>query len=137
MTLEGVGGEEKRNNTPEQLAALPYTRNVIGSMDFTPGAFHRPFRPNVGSDAGELGLTVLYESGIQNLAGTPESYEARPEARRYLEQLPTGWEETRLLTGDPGRSSVMARRAPDGCWFIGGFAAPTCRWYPGRTSCDR
>ncbi|MFD9190022.1 glycoside hydrolase family 97 catalytic domain-containing protein [Streptomyces phaeochromogenes] len=127
MTLEGVGGEEKRNNTPEQLAALPYTRNVIGSMDFTPGAFHRPFRPNVGSDAGELGLTVLYESGIQNLAGTPESYEARPEARRYLEQLPTGWEETRLLTGDPGRSAVMARRAPDGRWFIGGTFAGAAR----------
>ncbi|MEV0221489.1 glycoside hydrolase family 97 catalytic domain-containing protein [Streptomyces sp. NPDC050704] len=191
MTLEGVGGEEKRNNTPEQLAALPFTRNVIGSMDFTPGAFHRPFRPNVGSDAGELGLTVLYESGVQNLAGTPESYDARPEARRFLEQLPTGWEETRLLTGDPGRSAVLARRAADGRWFIGGtfagaaraadvpmrlgagkwlvetvtdgpsglvrephvvrggdtltvpvvadggFAALACRWYEGRTSCDR
>ncbi|MEV0640277.1 glycoside hydrolase family 97 catalytic domain-containing protein [Streptomyces sp. NPDC050619] len=191
MTLEGVGGEEKRNNTPEQLAALPFTRNVIGSMDFTPGAFHRPYRPNVGSDAGELGLTVLYESGIQNLAGTPESYDARPEARRFLEQLPSGWEETRLLTGDPGRSAVLARRSADGRWFIGGtfagaaqsvdvpmrlgagkwlvetvtdgpsglvrephvvrggdtltvpvvadggFAALACRWYEGRTSCDR
>ncbi len=123
MTMEGVGGEEKRNNTAEQLAALPFTRNVIGSMDFTPGAFHRPFRPNVASDAGELGLTVLCESGIQNLAGTPESYDARPEARRYLEQLPERWEETRLLTGDPGRAAVLARRAADGRWFIGGTFA--------------
>ncbi|MDX3455939.1 glycoside hydrolase family 97 catalytic domain-containing protein [Streptomyces sp. ME02-8801-2C] len=127
MTMEGVGGEEKRNNTAEQLASLPFTRNVIGSMDFTPGAFHRPARPNVASDAGELGLTVLYESGIQNLAGTPESYEARPEARRYLEQLPGRWEETRLLTGDPGRSAVLARRAADGRWFIGGTFAGAAR----------
>lgn len=123
MTLEGIGGEEKRTNTAEHLAALPFTRNVIGSMDFTPGAFHRPYRPNVASDAGELGLTVLYESGIQNLAGTPESYDARPEARRYLEQLPARWERTRLLTGDPGRSAVLARQAPDGRWFIGGTFA--------------
>ncbi|MPY59226.1 glycoside hydrolase family 97 catalytic domain-containing protein [Streptomyces spongiae] len=123
MTFEGVGGEEKRTNTAEHLAALPFTRNVIGSMDFTPGAFHRPYRPNVNSDAGELGLTVLYESGIQNLAGTPESYDARPEARRYLEQLPARWEHTRLLTGDPGRSAVLARQAPDGRWFIGGTFA--------------
>ncbi|MFJ8362869.1 glycoside hydrolase family 97 catalytic domain-containing protein [Streptomyces sp. NPDC093984] len=123
MTMEGVGGEEKRNNTAEHLASLPFTRNVIGSMDFTPGAFHRPYRPNVGSDAGELGLTVLYESGIQNLAGTPESYDARPEARRFLEQLPARWEETRLLTGDPGRSAVLARRSADGRWFIGGTFA--------------
>ncbi|NEA68819.1 glycoside hydrolase family 97 protein [Streptomyces sp. SID12488] len=127
MTMEGVGGEEKRNNTAEQLASLPFTRNVIGSMDFTPGAFHRPYRPNVASDAGELGLTVLYESGIQNLAGTPESYEARPEARRYLEQLPRRWEETRLLTGDPGRAAVLARRAADGRWFIGGTFAGAAR----------
>lgn len=123
MTFEGVGGEEKRTNTAEHLAALPFTRNVIGSMDFTPGAFHRPYRPNVNSDAGELGLSVLYESGIQNLAGTPESYDARPEARRYLEQLPARWERTRLLTGDPGRSAVLARQAPDGRWFIGGTFA--------------
>ncbi|MDX3749899.1 glycoside hydrolase family 97 catalytic domain-containing protein [Streptomyces sp. AK08-02] len=127
MTLEGVGGEEKRNNTAEQLASLPFTRNVIGSMDFTPGAFHRPARPNVASDAGELGLTVLYESGIQNLSGTPESYEARPEARRYLEQLPRRWEETRLLAGDPGRSAVLARRAADGRWFLGGTFAGAAR----------
>ncbi|MBA2944723.1 glycoside hydrolase family 97 catalytic domain-containing protein [Streptomyces himalayensis] len=123
LTFEGVGGEEKRTNTAEHLAALPFTRNVIGSMDFTPGAFHRPYRPNVGSDAGELGLSVLYESGIQNLAGTPESYDARPEARRYLEQIPAAWEETRLLTGDPGVSAVLARRAADGRWFIGGTFA--------------
>ncbi|MFD2687339.1 glycoside hydrolase family 97 catalytic domain-containing protein [Streptomyces phyllanthi] len=127
LTFEGVGGEEKRTNTAEHLAALPFTRNVLGSMDFTPGAFHRPYRPNVASDAGELGLAVLYESGIQNLAGTPESYEARPEARRYLEQLPARWERTRLLTGDPGRSAVLARQAPDGRWFIGGTVAGAAR----------
>ncbi|MFF4018491.1 glycoside hydrolase family 97 catalytic domain-containing protein [Streptomyces sp. NPDC001843] len=191
MTLEGVGGEEKRDNTAEHLASLPFTRNAIGSMDFTPGAFQRPNRPNAGSDAGELGLTVLYESGVQNLSGTPDSYDARPEARRFLEQLPARWEETRLLTGDPGRSAVLARRAADGRWFVGGtfvgaahtadvplrlgagrwlvetltdgasglartthvvrgestvsvpvatdggFAALACRWYVGRTTCER
>ncbi len=190
MTLEGVNGEEKRVNTAQHLTILPFTRNVIGSMDFTPGAFHRPFRPNVASDAGELGLAVLYESGIQNLAGTPESYDARPQARRFLEQLPAAWDETRLLAGQPGDSAVLARRSGarwfiggtyagaartaavplrigPGVWLVetvtdgpaglvrtakaaaggatlnvdvvadGGFAATACRWYPGRTTCDR
>ncbi|MGR3932321.1 glycoside hydrolase family 97 catalytic domain-containing protein [Streptomyces sp. BRA346] len=120
MTMEGVNGEEKRVNTPEHLATLPFTRNVIGSMDFTPGAFQRAERPNAASDAGELGLSVLYESGIQNLAGTPESYDARPQARRFLEQIPASWDRTRLLTGRPGESAVLAR-ARGGRWFIGGI----------------
>ncbi|MCX4769611.1 Retaining alpha-galactosidase precursor [Streptomyces sp. ADI92-24] len=122
MSLEGVNGAEKKTNTAEHLATLPFTRNVIGSMDFTPGAFQRPERPNAGSDAGELGLSVLYESGIQNLAGTPESYEARPVARHFLEQLPDAWDDTRLLAGEPGSSAVVARRSGSR-WFIGGTYA--------------
>lgn len=122
MSLEGVNGEEKKTNTAQHLTTLPFTRNVIGSMDFTPGAFQRPNRPNAGSDASELGLSVLYESGIQNLAGTPESYEARPEARHFLEQLPDAWDSTRLLAGEPGSSAVLGRRSGDR-WFIGGVYA--------------
>ncbi|MFB6703681.1 glycoside hydrolase family 97 catalytic domain-containing protein [Streptomyces sp. NPDC056333] len=122
MSLEGVNGEEKKTNTAQHLTTLPFTRNVIGSMDFTPGAFQRPNRPNAGSDASELGLSVLYESGIQNLAGTPESYEARPEARHFLEQLPDAWDGTRLLAGEPGSSAVLGRRSGDR-WFIGGVYA--------------
>ncbi|MEV8389112.1 MULTISPECIES: glycoside hydrolase family 97 catalytic domain-containing protein [unclassified Streptomyces] len=190
MTMEGVNGEEKKTNTPEHLATLPFTRNVIGGMDYTPGAFHRAERPNAASDAGESGLAVLYESGIQNLAGTPESYDERPEARRLLEQIPAAWDETKLLAGDPGTSAVLARRDGErwfiggtfagaartaevplrfghGTWLVetvtdgpgglvregkvlrgdanlsvpvianGGFAAVACRWYQGRTSCDR
>ena len=89
-------------------------------MDFTPGAFQRAERPNAASDAGELGLSVLYESGIQNLAGTPESYDARPQARRFLEQMPASWDRTRLLARRPGESAVLAR-AKGGRWFIGGI----------------
>ncbi|MFE7788279.1 glycoside hydrolase family 97 catalytic domain-containing protein [Streptomyces sp. NPDC057460] len=122
MSLEGVNGEEKKTNTAQHLTTLPFTRNVIGSMDFTPGAFQRPNRPNAASDASELGLSVLYESGIQNLAGTPESYEARPEARHFLEQLPDAWDSTRLLAGEPGSSAVLGRRSGSR-WFIGGMYA--------------
>ncbi|WP_030354789.1 glycoside hydrolase family 97 protein [Streptomyces scopuliridis] len=126
MTMEGVNGEEKKTNTPEHLATLPFTRNVIGGMDYTPGAFQRAERPNAASDAGELGLSVLYESGIQNLAGTPESYDERPEARRFLEQIPAAWDETKLLAGDPGKGAALARRDAER-WFIGGIFAGAAR----------
>ncbi|MFJ1811939.1 MULTISPECIES: glycoside hydrolase family 97 catalytic domain-containing protein [unclassified Streptomyces] len=125
MTLEGVGGEEKRTNTAAHLTTLPFTRNVIGSMDFTPGAFQRVgLRPN--SDAAEVGLTVAYESGLQMFAGTPESYEVRPLARAYLDQVPAAWDDTRLLAGQPGQEAVLARRSGDR-WFVGGVYAGPAR----------
>ncbi|MEU5593002.1 glycoside hydrolase family 97 catalytic domain-containing protein [Streptomyces sp. NPDC020298] len=125
MTLEGVGGEEKRTNTATHLTTLPFTRNVIGSMDFTPGAFQRVgLRPN--SDAAEVGLTVAYESGLQMFAGTPESYDARPLARAFLDQVPAAWDDTRLLAGQPGQEAVLARRSGDR-WFLGGVYAGAAR----------
>ncbi|MEU6375005.1 glycoside hydrolase family 97 catalytic domain-containing protein [Streptomyces sp. NPDC046909] len=121
MTLEGVAGEEKRTNTAAHLTTLPFTRNVIGSMDFTPGAFQRVgLRPN--SDAAETGLAVVYESGLQMYAGTPESYDARPLARNFYDQLPAAWDDTRLLAGAPGQEAVLARRSGDR-WFLGGVYA--------------
>ncbi|MFD6171660.1 glycoside hydrolase family 97 protein [Streptomyces coeruleorubidus] len=125
MTLEGVAGEEKRTNTAAHLTTLPFTRNVIGSMDFTPGAFQRVgLRPN--SDAAEVGLTVAYESGLQMFAGTPESYDARPLARDYFDQVPAAWDDTRLLAGRPGSEAVLARRSGDR-WFLGGVYAGPAR----------
>ena len=125
MTLEGVAGEEKRTNTAAHLTTLPFTRNVIGSMDFTPGAFHRVgLRPN--SDAAEVGLAVAYESGLQMFAGTPESYDQRPLARAYFDQVPAAWDDTRLLAGRPGEEAVLARRGGDR-WFIGGVYAGAAR----------
>ncbi|MGR4849227.1 glycoside hydrolase family 97 catalytic domain-containing protein [Streptomyces sp. LARHCF252] len=125
MTLEGVAGEEKRTNTAAHLTTLPFTRNVIGSMDFTPGAFQRVgLRPN--SDAAEAGLAVAYESGLQMFAGTPESYDARPLARDFFDQVPAAWDDTRLLAGRPGQEAVLARRSGDR-WFLGGVYAGAAR----------
>jgi alpha-glucosidase len=123
MTMEGVHGAEKRVLTIDHVTTLPFTRNVAGSMDYTPMAFHRA---HPTSDGYELGLSVLFESGLQNLAGTPASYDERPEAVRFLEQVPATWDETRLLAGEPGQSVVMARRDGDR-WFLGGGVAGEAR----------
>jgi len=123
MTMEGVhGGEKTSGLTTSHLTALPFTRNVPGSMDYTPMAWHRPSRPT--SDAHELALAVVFESGHQNFAGRVDGYAARPEAERFLDQVPTVWDETRLLAGRPAESAVFARRSGQR-WFLGGgFAGP-------------
>lgn len=127
VSLEAVYGAEWYNNKPDLTtraaahnATLPFTRNVVGPMDYTPCAFSDSQHPHITTNAHELALTVLYESGIQHIADRPESLLAQPaEVRDFFGQLPAAWDDTRLIGGYPGRYVAMARRAPDSTWWIG------------------
>ena len=128
LSTEGVYGAEWYNNTPaftnraaRHNATLPFTRNVIGPMDYTPCAFSDSQHPHITTDAHELALTVLFESGLQHLADRPESFLAQPAAvQQFLSQLPSTWDETRLLDGYPGEFVIMARRSGQ-TWYIAGI----------------
>ncbi|MEV0783805.1 glycoside hydrolase family 97 catalytic domain-containing protein [Streptomyces sp. NPDC050423] len=125
MTMEAVHGAEQGDVRADNIATLPFTRNIVGSMDFTPMGFQ--FGQRNTSDAAELALSVIFESGLQNFAGSIEEYRARPELARFLEQVPTVWDETKLLKGSaPGRSAGFARRSGDR-WFLGEMAAGAAR----------
>ncbi|MES2697569.1 MAG: glycoside hydrolase family 97 C-terminal domain-containing protein, partial [Verrucomicrobiota bacterium] len=83
--------------------------------------------PRRTTHAHEMALGVVFQSGVLHLADAPEPYYALPEIwKRYLTGLPTAWDETRLLAGDPGRYAVLARRKGDRWWIAGinGDGAP-------------
>ena len=129
LTTEGVYGAEWYNNVPHftkraasHNATLPFTRNVVGPMDYTPCAFSNSQHPHITSNAHELALTVLFESGLQHLADRPESFLAQPqEVQTFLGQLlPTVWDETRYISGYPGESVVLARRSGK-TWYVAGI----------------
>lgn len=125
ITTEAVYGEEWYNNLPvltnkaaEHNATLPFTRNVIGSMDYTPCAFTDSQHSHITTNAHELALTALFESGIQHLADRPESFLSQPqEVKDYLTNLPAAWDDTVLLDGYPGEFVILARQK-DGKWWI-------------------
>lgn len=128
VSTEGVYGAEWYNNVPtfttqaaRHNATLPFTRNVIGPMDYTPCAFSDSQHPHITSNAHELALTVLYESTLQHLADKPESYYAQPQqVQDFFGQLPTVWDETRFVSGYPGESVVLARRNGN-TWYVAGI----------------
>ena len=128
MSTEGVYGAEWYNNVPTftNVAAshnttLPFTRNIIGPMDYTPCTFSDSQHPHITSDAHELALTVLYESALQHLADKPESYLVQPQkVQDFFGKLPTTWDETRYVSGYPGESVVLARRSGD-TWYVAGI----------------
>ncbi|TDE08905.1 glycoside hydrolase family 97 catalytic domain-containing protein [Jiangella asiatica] len=124
MSYEAVRGAEYYSFagdprvTPSYNTMLPFTRNVAGSMDYTPMTFGQTSRSS--SDGHELGLSVAFETGLLHLAEMPEVLATRPEAERYLDQVPTVWDETSLVSGAPGDHAVIARRAGER-WFVGGI----------------
>ena len=128
MSVEAVYGAEWYNNnatlTPKAAAhnaTLPFTRNVIGPMDYTPCTFSDSQHPHITTHAHELALSVLFESPLLHWADKPESYLAQPrDVRDFMSALPTTWDETRLLGGYPGEWVVMARRSGS-TWYVTGI----------------
>lgn len=123
MTMEGVRGAENYP-LPAGNPMQAFTRNVVGSMDYTPVSLDTGIKR--ASIAHEIALPVVFESGWTHFADSPEAYERRPEALRYLNQLPTTWDETRLVAGHPSDDAVFARRDGDR-WFLGAIAAGPAR----------
>ena len=128
MSVEAVYGAEWYNNnatlTPKAAAhnaTLPFTRNVIGPMDYTPCTFSDSQHPHITTHAHELALSVLFESPLLHWADKPESYLAQPrDVKDFMSALPTTWDETRLLGGYPGEWVVIARRQGNK-WYIAGI----------------
>ena len=126
MTSEAVYGAEWYNNngrlTPNAAwhnCTLPFTRNVIGPMDYTPCAFTDSQHPHITTHAHELALTIVFESALQHLADRPSGFLEQPlEVQHLITSLPVAWDETKFLSGYPGEWVAMARRK-DNTWYVG------------------
>ena len=128
MSTEAVFGAEQYNNWDYMTengahvnCILPYTRNVVGPMDYTPVAFTDSQHPHTTSYAHELALSVAFESGIQHWADRPQGFYDLPALpKQHMKDVPTAWDETRFVTGYPAESFVVARRKGD-IWYVGGL----------------
>jgi alpha-glucosidase len=132
LTREGVRGLEwvkwSEYPNPEHDVTLPFTRMLAGPMDYTPGAmlnvqerqFHAVFdRPmSMGTRVHQLAMYVVYESPLQMLADSPSHYLGEPECLAFLSDVPTVWDETRVLTGQAGDWIAIARRR-GAVWYVG------------------
>jgi hypothetical protein len=122
-----------------QNAALhPFLRNSVGCMEFggvflnkrlsrangAPGPGGRVFgTQRRTTDAAELAIAVLYQNPIQNFAITPNNLTDAPAlALDFLREVPTIWDETRLIDGYPGQWIVLARRQGN-TWYVGAVNA--------------
>lgn len=128
LSYEGVrGAEQKRGCTPDNSLYLPFIRNAVGPMDFTPGFLNstQPDRyPNpahtvaMGTRAHQMALYIVFTSGIQMLSDSPSVYEKEEDCARFMASTPVTWDETRALFAKAGQYLGVARRKGNR-WYIG------------------
>ena len=130
MTQEGVKGSEyylfapdDDIPTPQHNATLPYTRNVVGPMDYTPTAYSHPRR--ITSYTHETAQPFVFESGWVCMCDLPEYFLESP-ARPVLQEIEATWDEIKFLAGYPGEYIVIARRKGTK-WTIGALNAGDAR----------
>ena len=141
VNVEGVRGLEQtkwsKYANPEHNVTLPFTRMLLGPMDYTPGAmvnagresnfapiFQRPM--SLGTRAHQLAMYVIYEAPLQMLADSPSHYLREPEVMEFLRPVPTVWDETRVLAAKLGDYVSIARRRGHE-WYIGAMTDWTSR----------
>lgn len=108
----------------------PFIRNATGCMEYGGTFLNRHLsRDNVHgntrrtTDAFELALAVIYQNPIQNFAIAPNNLEDAPGIDLdFLREVPTTWDETRLVDGLAGEHVILARRHAD-TWYIGAINA--------------
>ena len=146
MTFEGVRGMEwnawSDGNPPSHTCILPFTRALAGPMDYTPGIFDiklEKFKDKRVKwndlDRGEssvhstisnqIALMIILYSPMQMASDMIENYENHP-AFEFIKNMPTTWNETKVLDAKIGEYVVVARRN-NKKWYIAGITNEKAR----------
>lgn len=130
MTVEAVRGfetvtftQEDADRQAEICATLPFTRNVFDPMDYTPmnlSKVHSKVKRRTSSTF-ELATSILFLSGIQHYAESPEGMAAVPGfIKQLLRELPSHWDDVKFIQGYPGKEVIIARKSA-GKWYVAGI----------------
>lgn len=125
-------GQRSCDNEAFNATLHPFIRNAVGSMDFGGSALNKFYNgnntPNRGSkrmtsDVFALAIAVLFQSGVQHFALTPNNLTDAPQwAIDFMKTVPTTWNEIRFIDGYPGKYAIIARRHADK-WYVAGVNA--------------
>jgi alpha-glucosidase len=128
-SMEAIRGEEYAtfaqffaDNQPSHCTVIPFTRNLFDPMDFTPVNFSgipNIIRRTIGGF--EIALSVLFTSGIQHIAETPDGMATQKDfIIDHMRSLPETWDDVKFIDGYPGKFVVLARKKGDS-WYIAGI----------------
>lgn len=110
---------------------IAFIRMLAGPLDYHQGGmrnvlpedyrFRDKAPPVQGTRGHQLAMYVVYQNHLPMMADSPDAYRGQP-GLEFLTQVPTTWDETRVLHAEMGRCLVVARRRGD-AWYLGGMTA--------------
>lgn len=123
LTQEGILGNEEFPDGDHDVA-LAFTRMLCGAADYTICYYDPRLRNTHGH---QLAASMVYASPLVTVFwyDKPAQYGGEPEIS-WFEQLPTTWDETRVLAGDPDSYILIARRKGD-TWYVAALNNSTPR----------
>ncbi|MCW0481526.1 glycoside hydrolase family 97 protein [Gaoshiqia sediminis] len=127
-SARGTEYEAFGGNTPDHTTILPFTRQIGGPMDYTPGIFEQDvskYNPDNNSwvnstIARQLALYVTMYSPLQMAADLPETYNKYLDAFQFIKDVPVDWDDSKVLEAEPGDFITYARKEKGtDNWFVG------------------
>lgn len=134
LNFEGVFGLEQMKwadgNTDQVTydVTIPYIRMLAGPMDYTQGAMRNAtkwcYAPcwndpmSQGTRCHQLAEYVVFDAPFSMLCDAPTAYMQEPECMQFIAEVPTVWDETRILDGEVAKYVVSAKRKGD-VWYVG------------------
>lgn len=138
MTGEAIRGQEHDaweadgGNKPEHQTVCPFIRGLAGPMDYTFGTFDFS-NPNTPTSrvkttiSKQLAQYVVVYSPLQMASDLYEAYEG-VKAFDFISDVPTDWEQTKVLDAVIGDYVVTARQERGGSdWYLGAITDENAR----------
>ena len=115
LNQEGIRGNEEFPDATHNTV-LPFTRMINGAADYTICYYDKRLKT---THAHQLAASMIYYGPLQVLFwyDTPDKAHGEQELK-WFDELPTTWDESRVLDGTPGSHIVMARRSGND-WYVG------------------
>ena len=138
VNFEGVKGLENSkweprssdgplHNQPRYDVSIPYLRQLVGPLDYTPGAMNNATRAQFfgnndhpmsqGTRAHQVAMYTIFDAPLQMLADSPSKYIKEQETTNFISKIPTTWDEVVPLDGRLGQYVAIAKRKGT-TWYV-------------------
>jgi alpha-glucosidase len=141
LTMEGAMVQEyykfSDKQSPHHELCIPFIRCLAGPLDYEPGNMKNEisenFRPmnnkitSLGTRIHQMAMFLVYESPYAKMGGNPSDYLKEPEFTQFVVNIPTVWDETRVLDSKLGDYVLLLRQAANGDYYLGAMNDWTAR----------